>query len=224
MKVPPPTQAELIARALDMEEGNIKEHKNYLTLEEEKRKKARLVREAVEGPLVRWVSKTEKVKVLVDPPPVPTPAPTYTPPPQYGYAYYVPAANGAPSTPPYPPYPMMATAHVQSGVPGSAPTGAVYWPYMPQHPPIPQPAPQPIEEERTVCKNYVVHEVEQGDGAPRPLWKDTMAAMFGDHVQWEDMKVYTGKGRPLSTSTSRQHASFLLTVLASQVATCPSAP
>ena len=78
VKVPPPTQAELIARALDMEEGNIKEHKNYLTLEEEKRKKARLVRETVEGPLVRWISKAEKVKVSVEPPPTPAPAPTPT--------------------------------------------------------------------------------------------------------------------------------------------------
>ena len=207
MKVPPPTQAELIARALDMEEGNIKEHKNYLTLEEEKRKKARLVRETVEGPLVRWISKAEKVKVSVEPPPTPAPAPTptYTPPHPYGYAYYAHVPNAASSTVPYSAYATVPAA--QPGVQGGPVPGTIYWPYMPQPPPAPPPAPEPIEEEHTECKNYVVHETDQGEGATRPLWKDTMAAMFGDHVKWEDMKVYTGKGRPLSKSTSRQRRS-----------------
>ena len=62
-------------RALSMEEGNIEEHKNYLTLEEEKRRKARVVRASVQGPLIRWVSKKEEVTVLVQvPPPTPPPA------------------------------------------------------------------------------------------------------------------------------------------------------
>ncbi|KAJ2929648.1 hypothetical protein H1R20_g7434, partial [Candolleomyces eurysporus] len=41
------TQAELIARALDNEEGNIREHRDYLKNEEEKRKQARVVRATV---------------------------------------------------------------------------------------------------------------------------------------------------------------------------------
>ena len=53
------SQAELIQQALDTEEGNIKEHRDYLIQEEEKRRRARVVRMAVTGPLVRWVSKVE---------------------------------------------------------------------------------------------------------------------------------------------------------------------
>jgi hypothetical protein len=53
------TQDELIARALDMEEGNIFEHRNYLFVEEEKRKRALAVRTAISGPLLRWVSRCE---------------------------------------------------------------------------------------------------------------------------------------------------------------------
>ncbi|KAF9446774.1 hypothetical protein P691DRAFT_803401 [Macrolepiota fuliginosa MF-IS2] len=77
------SQAELIQRALDNEEGNIKEHKNYLIVEEEKRKKARAIKmPAVEGPLLRWISKIEdekfKVNVEVPPPQPQTPAvPSY---------------------------------------------------------------------------------------------------------------------------------------------------
>ncbi|THV01225.1 hypothetical protein K435DRAFT_409380 [Dendrothele bispora CBS 962.96] len=62
------TQGELIARALDNEEGNIVEHRDYLLLEEEKRKRARVVRQSVTGPLIRWVSRTEETKVEVVPP------------------------------------------------------------------------------------------------------------------------------------------------------------
>ena len=57
------TQDELIARALDMEEGNIVEHKNYLFVEEEKRKRAHAVRATISGPLLRWVSCCETVSV-----------------------------------------------------------------------------------------------------------------------------------------------------------------
>jgi hypothetical protein len=48
-----------------------------------------------------------------------------------------------------------------------------------------------------VSKNYIIHETSQDEPATRPLWKDTMAAMFGDHVKWEDMKAYVSRGRPL---------------------------
>ena len=55
--------------------------------------------------------------------------------------------------------------------------------------------PRPRTEEAT--KNYVIHETSQDESATRPLWKDTMTAMFGDHVKWEDVKVYVSRGRPL---------------------------
>jgi len=69
----------LIQRALDNEEGNTKEHKNYLKAEEEKRKKARTVKTPnVTGPVLRWISKVEdeKFKVQVEVPPT-QPQPAY---------------------------------------------------------------------------------------------------------------------------------------------------
>ena len=54
------TQAELIAQALDTEEGNIIEHRDYLKNEAEKRKRARVVRTAITGPLLRWTSRKEE--------------------------------------------------------------------------------------------------------------------------------------------------------------------
>jgi hypothetical protein len=62
-KVRAPTQDELIARALDMEEGNIVEHKNYLFVEEEKRKRVHAVRVTISGPLLRSVSRCETVPI-----------------------------------------------------------------------------------------------------------------------------------------------------------------
>lgn len=58
--------------------------------------------------------------------------------------------------------------------------------------------PKPRIEEAT--KNYVIHETSQDESATRPLWKDTMTAMFGDHVKWEDVKAYVSRGRPLCES------------------------
>jgi len=66
IKVRTPTQDELIARALDMEEGNIVEDKNYLSIEEEKRKRAHAVRATISGPLLRWISRHETVPVPVE--------------------------------------------------------------------------------------------------------------------------------------------------------------
>lgn len=68
VKVKAPSQAELLARALDAEEGNIAAHRDYLMLEEEKRRKAHVVRPTVTGPLVRWVSKREEVTVSASEP------------------------------------------------------------------------------------------------------------------------------------------------------------
>ncbi|TFY70152.1 hypothetical protein EVG20_g2859 [Dentipellis fragilis] len=145
------TQNELIARALDMEDGNIVEHKQYLTVEEEKRKRAHVVRTAIEGPLLRWISKRETIKVAAD------------------------ARN--------------PTKIEHSGASSNNPVGV---PATPS-----QQFPTEAEVE-TVSKNYVIHEASQSDDASKPPWKDTMAAMFGDHVKWEDLKIYANRNRPLS--------------------------
>lgn len=196
------TQAELIARALDMEEGNTEEHKNYLTIEEEKRRKARVVRASVQGPLLRWTSKTEEITVRIDPAPPPVVHAQYPPPyggaPGYSYVppQYIPPQQTSPSIPqspfqqwPPPPPPAMYQTE-------SAPQ-----PYVPQ-PYVPSPPPQPIFRKEKAAKQYVVHELEQVEKAPRPTWSSTMTAMFGGHADWENMRVYTTKGRPFGTLTT----------------------
>src|SRR5271170_5507962 len=86
------TQDELISRALDNEEGNLVEHRDYLRLEEEKRKRARVIRTTVGGPLLSWISKREEVKVFEDPPAVPLP---------YSYVTTQPIVGSATQQTPY---------------------------------------------------------------------------------------------------------------------------
>lgn len=200
-----------------MEEGNIKEHRNYLVLEEEKRKKARLVRTAVEGPLLRVVSKAETITVKIQPEPVPMPPPA---PPQYTHAYHgsqlppgflqlAPPEHSVqymPAPPPPPPpgsstSPMAFVHHYDQQQPAVGPSS--WTPQQLMGPPPPPPQPEPIERPETVAKNYVVYEMSQEEDASKPLWKDTMSAMFGDHVKWEDLKMYSGKGRPTSKHSLR---------------------
>ncbi|KAH9914868.1 YL1 nuclear protein-domain-containing protein [Fomitopsis serialis] len=265
-----PTQRELIERALKMEEGNIKEHREYLSTEEEKRKKARLVRTAVQGPLLRWISKAEEVTVRVEPPPPAPPSYTYAhaaypyyppPPPPPPQSTRSPASNAAPrsylhvsasyhadlqksdpsatpqSQPQYPTY--SADYHTQYSPPApshpQAPSSAPYThpasqyashpepqqtpstsysqsaqythPYYYYHQQYAQPqvAPspaEPIERTEKVTKNYVIHELSQQE-KQRPPWHSTMKVMFGDHVKWEELRVYTSKGRPLSRPVLR---------------------
>jgi hypothetical protein len=173
-----------------MEDGNIKEHRNYLQLEEEKRKRARVVRTAVEGPLLRWISRAEETTFVVQPP-VPSPQPPVQ-------TYYQPV-------PPIHPLGQPPTYYQPSPVPSTSQTPFGDYQYPPQVHPVPPPGPSsyvipppaPLVKTETVAKNYIVHESSQQEGANKPLWKDTMVAMFGDHVRWETMKVYTGKNRPL---------------------------
>ena len=172
------TQDELIARALDMEEGNIVEHKNYLFVEEEKRKRAHAVRATISGPLLRWVSRRETVSIPTEmqcPPgmlrlPCPQDFPMLTL--EDGESSSSSGASGNPDT-------KLATPQ-----PGDSIDAA-----QPVHPPK-------LRTEE-VTKNYVIHETSQDELATRPPWKDTMAAMFGDHVKWEDVKAYVSRGRPL---------------------------
>ncbi|OCH94217.1 hypothetical protein OBBRIDRAFT_770274 [Obba rivulosa] len=225
IKIRAPTQDELIARALDMEEGNVVEHREYLSLEEEKRRKARLVRTTVQGPLLRWVSRCEEEIVKVEPPPPPplslapphapvvTPMPAPTPPAPYFYGYAVPPGQAGPSStnPYYYYYPYVANSQGPLQHSGSAQLpmpppqqqqqiSSQHGQSAPTAPAAPTAPPQPIEKKEKVAKNYVVHEIAQTQGA-RPAWHSTMTAMFGDHVKWEEMRVYTAKGRPLSRPT-----------------------
>lgn len=205
------------------------EHKNYLQLEEEKRKRARVTKTAISGPLVRWVSRHEEVKVVIQPPApppaAPTPANTSHPLASYaafGYPYsyayrpgstysdylrfhqaysqglYSKSGSGDTQTQPSAPQqeagsavaPMVSTTTTTSA--SSAATLATQQLAASQQP-------QPIEKMETVAKNYVVHELGQHDGIRKANWTETMKAMFGDHVRWDEAKVYTGKGRPMCT-------------------------
>ncbi|ESK93660.1 hypothetical protein Moror_1477 [Moniliophthora roreri MCA 2997] len=245
------TQGELIARALDNEEGNLVEHRDYLEHEEEKRKRARISRETIKGPLVRWISKSEAVKVSVE-------SETRY---QYGYSYAT--TSSTPGAVSYGQYTFSATpAYYRTGtsqddsvlslcpsgvaaappnddrqstgntsntqlqpqttveqcppsikqLPASettstAPTQSAQTPVfntftasfqtrVPDQPVITQT--KVIERTETINKNYLIHELGQQKDTSKPQWSDTMAALFGDQVKWEDVKVYTGKSRPFS--------------------------
>ncbi|KZP28229.1 hypothetical protein FIBSPDRAFT_817483 [Athelia psychrophila] len=191
------TQSELLARALDTEEGNILEHRGYLAAEEEKRRRARVVRKGVEGPKLRWISRAEEVRVSVPMPPLPPlpPLPPVTAQHPPGVLMLSPASGAS-----YGHYPAQNFASASSSAlptPMLPPQGAYY--YAPVPPPM-------VERVEKVCKNYVVHEVPPPPAAPgyppphaeKPSWEATMAALFGADVPWADLKVYSGKARPLS--------------------------
>ena len=266
------------------------EHKNYLRLEEEKRAKARVVKQAIAGPVLRWISKKETIQVEVQLPPLPlAPTTTATNANLYAakysfvytssnmgegtmgsqaysmpfYAYMPPIAQNIASKPQQtgasasasvtttpsssrnpavasagasatststvaqatPSLPTPSSSNVQdpatstTGVAPSVPS-TPSWQQQPQpqaqpqsqalvqpqtqippvlfsYPPAPAPtAPIIAHRAEDVCKNYVVHELSQSVPS-KPPWKDTMSAMFGNHVKWDEVKVFTGKGRPL---------------------------
>ena len=251
------TQGELIALALDTEEGNIVEHRDYLKNEAEKRKRARVVRTTIEGPLLRWISKKEEIKVAVSPPPAPpvfnypstlslyrdaygTSGHLFSP-MAYSYATGVThyAMNAVPQprpagTPSTSQQPLMTTTQFHAYQRYMDPTYSAFpiWPPPPsqQQPsyyqmpaststtptslatatttPVPSGAPGTIQQPQqltsepetrleTVTKNYVVHELAQHKNTPKPSWTDTMESMFGNHVKWDEVKVFVGKNRPL---------------------------
>ncbi|KAF7978968.1 hypothetical protein HWV62_44211 [Athelia sp. TMB] len=187
------TQAELLARALDTEEGNILEHRGYLEAEEEKRRRARVVRKGVEGPKLRWISRVEEERVR-EPAPQPAPAPALVPQQQPGVLMLSPASGAS-----YYPAPSFASTSSSGAAapPPPRPQGEYYY--------APPPAPT-IERTEKVCKNYVVHEVPPPPPVPghavpqaqKPSWEATMAALFGPDVPWAELKVFSGKNRPLS--------------------------
>lgn len=177
-------------------------------MEEEKRKRARVVRATVQGPLLRWVSKAEEIEVVEE---APAPAPTFAGTASSIYGTGLAPYQGLPwiastsstanamssAAPPqfqnagspfpaWPPFPSF---------PQSTPQGAP--PAPPTLPTQPAPLPEPRKRIEKVAKNYLVHELAQDTDAPKATWNDSMKAMFGDHVKWDELKVYTTKGRPL---------------------------
>ena len=238
--------------ALDTEEGNIREHRDYLKNEEEKRKRARVVRTTIEGPKLRWVSVVEDFKVPIPPPPIiPQATGAF---PSYRSVYGPPGSLFTPTTYTYASGSLVktnTTANSTTIPQGQASTSNVtlspYAPYQYQISPFPLWPPQqsyyptssvpssvdqdhqpsitatsmapaisqptqapglfsdqqpviPLEPEykiESATKNYVVHELAQHRGTPKPTWAENMKAMFGDHVKWEELKVFVGKTRPL---------------------------
>jgi vacuolar protein sorting-associated protein 72 len=251
------------------------------------------VRATIDGPLLRWISKGEEVKIVVPPPPPPPPVPAFPnfPRPAGQAFYYAPyttasgpmpygqssaafpyalgpqgvqipagAYGGASNYTPAVPTPNSATAASTPTASGSttptftaAPTTSAsptvtvpnastsmqastsqslpvsssskqtlqqtpsqplfqptnYIHYSPQvteaitasagamPPPVAPPEPQPTERIEKMARNYVVHELSQHEGVPMPQWTETMTAMFGGYVKWDEVKVYVGKNRPL---------------------------
>ena len=163
------TQDELIARALDMEEDNIQEHRNYLSLEEERRRLARVVRTAVQGPLLRWVTKHEHEQAILK--------------------------EEAPEIQQSVSGDSIGLSAVMNLASSTADTSATR--FTPSQNTFNFPVNLSGAEKMDVCKNYVIHELDQSENPPKPSWHKTMTAMFGAHASWEEMKVYTTKGRPL---------------------------
>lgn len=242
------------------------EHRNYLRLEEEKRAKARVVKQSIEGPVLRWISKKETIQVAVQLPPPPTPTAAATSANLYAgkYSFVYPSGVGAGTvgsqaySMPFYAYTPLASSigskpqeavtstngsmSYSSGNPhvssvGASPTlpstlaskhatptvsipSTASWQQQPQPQPQLQTQP-PVQAQSSaqpssilfpyspvsttpliahrseeVCKNYVIHELSQSIPS-KPPWKDTMSAMFGEHVKWDEVKVFTAKGRPL---------------------------
>lgn len=182
------SQAELIARALDTEEGNITEHRDYLSNEEEKRRRARVVRKMLTGPVLRWISRAEEEPDKRD-----STLPSVAG-PLGGLPFSV---NG------------LAISHLAffrylrlepvlcrfQNTPIAANGSLVLSPEAIREP---NQTIQGVQERRQkVTRNYLIHEIEQQEGAQVPEWGDSMAALFGDHVNWDEMKVYSGKQRPI---------------------------
>ena len=55
------TSADLITAALDMEEDNIKSHRDYLITKEERRRKTRVIKPTTVGPKIRSRSRVENL-------------------------------------------------------------------------------------------------------------------------------------------------------------------
>ncbi|KAJ3868145.1 YL1 nuclear protein-domain-containing protein [Lentinula novae-zelandiae] len=205
-----PTQAELLARALDTEEGNLVDHRDYLMLEEEKRRtRNKRDQVTISGPLLRWVSKVEEVKIeIVQEKEKEKEVYTANATPGHAdnpYLSNLPSTLSSGRGPGYTSQSFLPTPSSQypQSTQFSAPLGFQLPPTsMPPTAPGSGPMPEPeIKKYRTekVAKSYLVHELNQDEEDNlKPSWEETMEAMFGNHVKWGGMKVYTVKNRPLT--------------------------
>ncbi|KLO17532.1 YL1-domain-containing protein [Schizopora paradoxa] len=185
------SQAELIARALDNEESNIDEHRNYLAQEEEKRKRARVVRKSVSGPLMRWISRVEQEKV--------PPEPTSYPMSGILFAGHEPTQYMASSFA----LGQAGPSNINGALQSNNYLGASSSSTLQATTPFPaHPAPV-TERTEAVSKCYVIIEKDQKEGVDLPQWDETMTTLFGDHVKWDEVKVFSGKHRPLSRPIAR---------------------
>lgn len=192
-----PTQEELIKRAQETEEKNVIEHRDYLKEEDEKRKRAQVMRPVVEGRLIRWVSRVEEEIVHLTPPESPMPVAstshiaqrcTIGPGqlPQWGPILSTPGPSSPGSYTGLSSYPQRSTFLYQPPTPSTSNATR----------PL-EPLPAVLQRKRKVATNYVVLENAQTEKAPQVTWKQTMEGMFGDHVKWEGVKVYSTKNRPM---------------------------
>ena len=55
-----------------------------------------------------------------------------------------------------------------------------------------------------------MHELGQFEGVERPDWQSTMSAVFGEHIDWANLKVFSGKHRPLRKHLSNFHLIFVI--------------
>ena len=197
-----PTQEELLKRAQETEEKNVVEHRDYLKAEDEKRKRARVVRPVVEGRLIRWVSKVEEEIVHLTPPESPMPVPSISHPTHR----YTIGPGQLPHWGPIPTTPGSSSPSSYASLSSYPQPPAFLYPHSPPQPPTPstsnatrplEPLPAVVQRKRKVAKNYVVLENAQTGKAPRVTWKQTMEGMFGDHVRWEDVRAYSTKNRPM---------------------------
>ena len=250
------SQADLITAALDMEEDNIKSHRDYLVTEEERRRKARVIKPMTVGPKLRWRSRVEDVSVTVyDPVPVyqsqrpswtspfaqaassPLQNPYSVPPPSHPSSTNTTQAQHPPQAAQYPF--AYGTANTQDVPTGSTPsaskettqasppttqsysnqyyqysyytpqaqsTHSQYQPYGPYYSYQPQPRPhlqlhpqaqiaRKATEKQT--KNYVELLVNEERPQIKPTWREMMNAVFGEHTDWDTVRVYVGKNRPI---------------------------
>jgi YL1 nuclear protein len=255
------TQAELITAALDMEEDNIKSHRDYLATEEERRKKARVVKPTTVGPKIRWRSRVEDVTVTVYEPAAPyyqSQRPSWSSPFAHtasssvksGTPYqnpYAAPSTGQPSSSTSSQYPFVNAASSTQTMPTSStaspkpatqatPTNSQpynnqyyqysyytpqtqspqspyqpygpYYPYQqqagqytspPQQRPHLQLHPQGQVARKATekqAKSFVELLVNEERPQDKSTWRETMNALFGEHADWDNVRVYVGKNRP----------------------------
>ena len=197
-----PTQEELLKRAQEIEEKNVIEHQDYLKAEDDKRKLAQVVRPVVQGRLIRWVSKVEEEIVHLTPleSPVSVASVSHT------AQRYTIGPGQLPHWGPIPATPGSSSQSSHVGLSSYPQSSMFLYPHPPSQPNTPststatrplEPLPAVVQRKRKVANNYVVLENAQTEKAPRVTWKQTMEAMFGDHVRWEDVRVYSTKNRPM---------------------------